>query len=186
VGAVEEMKLYLDRRKLLVGAFIAMVAVSSVNLILEGRDYLLMYTSLDQLQFTLSSLVLQEGGSSGAVVMAQVRADNSVDYGGLKVTVFVLSTFFFSDNASLFQKRPLIMNLFKQVLDADKATIWNLAITLNPQNATSLISFYHAHGGNVTGDVALSAEVTTAFFDAVTGNFVPYNEQQNVTLTQTI
>lgn len=180
------MRLYLDRRKLLVWSFIAMVAVSSINLILEGRDYLLMYASLDQLHFTLSSLVLHEGGSSQAVVMAQVKVDNLVDYGGLQVSVFALSTFFFSGDSSLFQARPVIGNLFRQVLAADKTTTWNLSITLNTKNATSLVSFYQAHGGDVTGDAALSAEVTTTFFDAVTGNFVPYNEQQNVTLTQTM
>ncbi len=177
------MKLYLNGRKLLVWAFIAIVAVSSINLISETRDYLLMYASVDELKFTLSSLALQENGPSGAVVIAQIWVDNPVEYGGLQVTVFDLSTFFFSGNSSLFQDRPLLGTLLKQVLAPDRTTIWNLTIPLNPQNATSLISFYQAHDWKVTANASLSAEITTAFFNAVTGNPIPYQEHQNVTLT---
>src|SRR5690349_14479444 len=177
------MKLYFERRKLLVWAFVGMVFVSSINLVLVTNDYLLMYSSINQLQFKLTNMILQENGPGHATVLAQIRVDNPVNYGGLMLRNLDVSTYFESDNTTLFQKYHPLGTLANQVLAPESSTIWNVTIPLTPQNATSLHSFYQAYGAGTIAVSFLSAEVTTLFLDQVTFNPALFQLQQNMTLT---
>ncbi|SRR6266487_134119 len=178
------MRLHLYRRNLPVWGFIITVAVLSFNLVFESRAYLLMYSSIGELQFSVLSFALQSNAPSEAGLLAKVSVDNPVDYGGLKITLLDLLIYFSSGSSTLFQGRPLLASLTDQVLAAQKTTVLTLTLQLNPQNATSLNTFYQTNGPNVTANVSLSIEVTTSFFTEIGASPVLYQQPENMTLTQ--
>jgi hypothetical protein len=176
------MKLYTDTHRLAVWVIIVVIAASSINLIAESREVLLLYTSIRDLQFTLSNMLFQRN-TTGAVILAELRADNPVDYGGLKATQVSFSAYFSSDSSSVFEANPLVWgSIISSTLPPHNSATWNFTVQLNPQNATALSSFYNAHNQDVTAKASFRVIVTTTFLNAFAGT-VFYQEQQNLTLT---
>jgi hypothetical protein len=178
------MKLQLKTRRLIPGIFVILSAASAINLVLASRDYLLLYTSLSQLQFTISKLSLQGAIANETSILLQLEADNPVDYGGLRPTRVTISTYFVSGNSSLFDRIPVARSwMINQTLAPHMMTVWIFPVTLNSQNATSLSTFYNAHNGIVTAKT-FSVVSVSSFLDMVTGSPSFFQENKNITLTR--
>jgi hypothetical protein len=178
------MKLQLKTRRLIPWVFVLLSAASAINLVLGGRDYLLLYASLGQLQFTISRVTLQGAIANETSIRVQLEADNPVDYGHLRPTLVTISTYFVSGNFSLFDRIPVQRSwMINQTLAPHTLTTWTFGVTMNPQNATSLSTFYNAHNGIVTAKTFIVFTVSS-LLDMVTGNPSFYQEYQNVTLTK--
>ncbi|SRR5216683_804242 len=178
------MKLQLKTRRLIPWIFVLLSAASAINLVLGSRDYLLLYASLGQLQFTISKLNFQGAVPDETSILLQLQADNPVDYGGLRPTLVNISTYFVSDNSSLFDRIPVQRSwMINQTLAPHTLTTWTFDVTLNPQNATSLSTFYNAHNGVVTAKT-FSVFTVSSLLDIVTGSPSFYQLNQNVTLTK--
>ena len=68
------MKLYTDTHRLAVWLIVLVIAGSSVNLALETRDILQLYSTIRELDFTMSTMALQSNSTS-TVILAQLRAE---------------------------------------------------------------------------------------------------------------
>ena len=177
------MKLQLKTRRLIPWVFVLLSAASAVNLVLGGRDYLLLYASLGQLQFTISRMSLQGAIANQTSILVEVGADNPVDYGGLRPTLVNVSTHFVSGNSPLFDRIPVTRSwMINRTLAPHMITVWTFAVTLNPQNATSISTFYNTHNGIVTAKTFFVVTVSS-LLDMVTGTPSFYQENQNITLT---
>ena len=177
------MKLQLNARRFIPWVFVLLSATSAVNLVVGGRDYLLLYASLGQLQFTISRMTLQGAIANQTSILVEVVADNPVDYGGLRPTLVNISTHFVSGNSSLFDSIPLTRSwMINQTLAPHTMTVWTFAVTLNSQDATSLSIFSNTHNGIVTAKTFFVVTVSS-LLDMVTGTPSFYQENQNITLT---
>jgi len=177
------MKLQLNTRRFIPWVFVLLSAASAVNLVLGGRDYLLLYASLGQLQFTISRMTLQGAIANQTSILVEVGADNPVDYGGLRPTLVNISTHFVSGNSSLFDSIPVTRSwMINQTLAPHMMTVWTFSVALNSQDATSLSIFYKAHNGIVTAKTFFVVTVSS-LLDMVTGTPSFYQENQNITLT---
>ena len=177
------MNLHFDRRRVLPWVFVALAATLSVNLALGSRQYWLLYSSLQQLGFTITQVSLQSPGASMTSIQTIVRADNPVDYSGLTVTLISVTTYFHSDGSSLFEQRPVGGGgVISRSLSPHTVQDFTLVITLNQQNATSLSHFFTAHNGNITADSSLYVSVSS-YLTTLSGSATAYTVQQNVTLT---
>ena len=178
------MKLQLKTRRLIPWIFVLLSAASAINLVVGSRDYLLLYASLGQLQFTISKLSLQGAIANETSIALQLEANNPVDYSGLRPTRFTFSTYFVSGNSSLFDRIPVADSwMINQTLAPHTSTIWVFGVTLNPQNATSISTFYNAHNGVVTAKALFVVSVST-FLDMVTGSPSFFQENKNITLSK--
>ncbi len=177
------MNFHLNSHRLLSWAFIVLATASGVNLVIGGRQYWLLYSSLDQVQFSISHMTLQSPVGNVASILTVVKADNPVDYSGLTISLVSISAFFLSNGSSLFQGKPLGGGgVTSRALAPHTVETWNLTITLNPQNTTSLYSFYNAHGQKITADSSLYVSVSS-YLTIVSGSATTYAVQQNVTLS---
>ncbi len=176
------MKLYTDTHRLAVWLIVLVVAGSSVNLALETRDIVQLYATIRELDFTMSTMALQSNSTS-TVILAQLRADNRAEYGGLEATQISLSAYFSSGTFSLFQQNPLVWGrMISSALYPLKSTTWNFTILLNPLNATALDSFYQNHDRDVTASVSFQVLVTTSFLHTFTGAIF-YQKEQDLALS---
>jgi hypothetical protein len=178
------MKLHLKTRRILPWALVVLSVASTINLVIGARDYLLLYASLGQVQFTVSRMILQGTVANETSIQIQVRADNPVDYAGLRPTLVNIVTYFASGNSSLFEHSPVERSwMINQTLAPHAVTMWTLSVELNPQNATSVSNFYDAHNGMDVARTVLLVTVSS-FLDIVTGSPSFYQENQNITLTK--
>lgn len=177
------MKLHLSKR-VVTWAFVLLVAVSSVNMAVGARNYALLYAALSQLQFTFSMMTVQNSTAGGFDLLAQVNADNPVDYGALRATLVYITAYFNSSSSFLFRDRPIAYSLIiSQMLPAHALTSWNFYIPLGAQNATNIYMLYNAHSGNVAANTVLIVTVSS-FLDTLTGRPTYYSQSQNLTLTR--
>jgi hypothetical protein len=177
------MNLHFDSRRVLPWVFVVLAATLSVNLVLGTRQYWLLYSSLEQLGFTVTQMSLQSSSGNMTNILTVVKADNPVDYSGLTVTLISVTTFFHSDGFSLFEQKPVGGGgVISRTLAPHNAQNFTLIISLNQQNATSLSSFYRNHSGNITADSSLYASVSS-YLTTLSGSATAYTTQQNVTLT---
>ena len=163
--------------------FLLVIIASSINITVEARDVLLLYASIGQVQFTISSMALRTNATNFAAIMIQFHSDNPVDYGGLKATQISVSAIFTASNSSIFKENPLIWGLqIDRPLAPHSSDTWNFAIVLNTQNATALSSFYQTHNRMINADTSFDIVITTTFLHSFAGSFL-YQKEQNVTLT---
>ena len=178
------MKLQIKTRRLIPWIFVLLSTASALNLVLGSRDYLQLYASLGQLQFTISKLSMQGVVPNETSILLQLQADNPVDYGRLRPTVVTFSAYFMSGNYFLFDRLPIQRSwMINQTLTPHSSTTWTFGVELNPRNATSLSNFYNAHNGVVTTNAFFGVAVSS-FLDMVTGTPSFYPVHQNVTLTK--
>lgn len=177
------MNFHVDSRRVLAWVFVVLTTTMGANLVIVGRQYWLLYSSLEQVQFSISRMTLQSPIANMASILTTVKADNPVDYGGLTVTQISISAFFLSNGSSLFQESPIGGGgIARQAIAPHTAETWTLTITLNPQDTTSLYSFYNVHGRNITTDSTLYVSVSS-YLTALSGIPILYQVQQNLTLS---
>ncbi len=177
------MNFHVNSRRLLPWVFVVLATTLGLNLLIVSREYWLLYSSLDQVGFSISRMTLQSPIGDMASILAIVKADNPVDYGGLTVTQVSMSAFFLSNGSSLFQEEPLGGGgATRQALASHTTETWTLTITLSPQDTTSLYSFYNAHLENITADSTLYVSVSS-YLTILSGTPTLYEEQQNLTLS---
>ena len=177
------MNFHVNSHRLLSWVFVVLAATLGVNLVIVSRQYWLLYSSLEQVEFSISGMTLQSPIGNMGSILTTVKANNPVDYGGLTVTQVSISAFFLSNGSSLFQEAPLGGGrVTRQALAPHTAETWTLTITLNPQDTTSLYSFYNVHGRNITTDSTLYVSVSS-YLTALSGIPILYQVQQNLTLS---
>ncbi len=178
------MKLHINWRRVIAWSFVVLTAASAVNLVLEARTYFLFYAALDEAQFTVQAISLQQLSSNTSRIVIQILGTNPEDYSGLKVTLIIGTAYFASLNYTLFYNTPLEGLLeIGQALPPKGSASWNLTIPVGSQDNTALQAFYEAHHPNITAAVSLVVEMST-FLDKVLGlptQLAPI--QQNATLT---
>ena len=185
------MKLPADKRVILGWALILIATGSGVNLIIVARDYQLAYLSLNKLDLAVSRVTLQNDSSSMASIIVEINANNPVDFAGLKATQAFVSVSFSAPGSTLFQDNPLQgYSLFDKSLASHGLTGLSVTLTLNAENATSLLAFSKAHP---PGSVAASTTVTlwvssllSSLFNEInltTGIGTEFQRLQNITLT---
>lgn len=173
------MKFPIDGKTLLALVFIAVSAVSAVNLAQTARGYQLLYVSMQQLQFSVSKMSFQQSQQS---ILVEMTCDNPIDYGGLTVISISMSAFLYYSGGTLFQGNPLQETLaISQPITPHGQTSWTTKLLLNPQNTTSIAQYEQSYG-SLTANVTLQTLVSS-FLYHVTGSGGGYETQQNVTLT---
>jgi hypothetical protein len=177
------MNFHFQSRTVLPWVFVVLAATLSVNLVLGSRQYWLLYSSLEQLEFSIAQMSLQSPAGSAASILTVVRANNPVDYGGLTVTLISVTTFFQSNGSSLFQQKPLGGGgVISRALAPHNVQNLTFTIILNQQNSTSLNSFYNSHNGNIIADSSLYVSVSS-YLTTLSGSATAYTAHQNVTIT---
>jgi len=176
------MRLHYSKR-FVAWAFVLMVLVSSINLVLAGRNYALLYAALNQLQFSIPRMILQNTEQNRDRILVQVDADNPVDYGGLKVTLVYISAYFKSLDSSIFRDSPLQNGwTISETLSPHSSTSFNLTIVLNQQNGTALSTFLVTNPSGVAANAYLVVGISS-FLYTLTGRLSYYPASQNLTLT---
>lgn len=176
------MKFHFGRKDLISWVFLILAIAATINLVTSGRDYFLLYASRANVQFTIAKMAYQNSSSNQPSILVLLDADNPVDYGGLNPKLVYTSTYFVSNNFSLFQSVPLQRGWIpSQNLSPHALTVWNFNITLTPPDAKSLSNFYMSHKGNITSVVFIEVTVSS-LLDEVSGAPTFYQGQQNVTL----
>jgi hypothetical protein len=176
----------LDIKNAIAWVFILLAGASSINMFIEARSYSVIYDSLRQLHFKLSKISMEANSSSEMDMLAEVVADNPVDYNGLKAIVVYYSIYFASSNpssnASVFRDEPLARNVIvNQALVPHGVTLWNVTIALGPQDANSFSSFSHNHPEGITAVIHSEIQVSTHLFDTI-GSSAQYAIRQSLPL----
>ncbi|HWY28001.1 MAG TPA: hypothetical protein VNW25_01955 [Candidatus Sulfotelmatobacter sp.] len=184
------MKLPADKRVILGWILILVAAASAFNLVVVARNYELAYLSLNQLEFTVSKVTLQNPSSSMANIIVEISANNHVDFGGLTAAQALVSVYFSAPGSALFQDRPLQgYSLVDKPLASQGFTALNVILMLTPANATSLLAFSNAHPGRVIASTSVTVIVSSllsSLFNEInltTGIGTQFQQLQNVTLT---
>ena len=177
------MNFHFETRRVLPWVFVVLAATLSVNLVLGSRQYWLLYSSLEQLGFSVTQMSPESTGGNITSILTVVTANNPVDYGGLTVTLMSVTTFFHSGGLSLFEKRPVGGGgVISRTLAPHNVQNFTLTLSLNQENATSLSSFYKDYRGNITADSSLYVSVSS-YLTTLSGSATAYTIQQNVTFT---
>jgi len=184
------MKLPADNRVILSWALILVATASAINLVIVARNYQLAYLSLNQLEFAVSKVTLQNPSTNMASIVVEITANNHVDFGGLKAAQALVSVYFFSSGSTLFLDIPLQgYSLVDKPLASQGFTALSVTLMLAPANATSLVAFSNAHPGSVTASTSVTVIVSSllsSLFNEInltTGIGTEFQQLQNVTLT---
>ena len=177
------MNLHFTFRRILVLSFIIIVMISATNIAVQARNYSMLYSSLSQLQFTLSDLSLRNDTVIGPNLSVQVDAKNPIDYAGLEASKMTFGTYFVSGNSSLFQQDPIAQFFtINQPLGAKSSTTWRITVRIVTSQADQISSFQNSHPGPIIAPTAGVVVVSSSFLDR-TGNPPQYLIRQNLTLT---
>jgi hypothetical protein len=185
------MKLPADNRVILSWIFILLAAASAINLVIVARNYQLAYLSLNQLEFTVSKVTLQNPSTSVASIVVGITANNPVDYDGLKAVQAFVSVYFFASGSTLFQDGPLLgYSRVDKPLASQGFTALSVTLMLTPANATSLLDFRDAHPGSVVASATVTVIVSSllsSLFNEINlttfGTGTGFQQLQNITLT---
>jgi len=177
------MNLHFTFRRVLVWVFIIIVVISATNIVVQARNYTMLYSSLSQLQFTLSNLSLKNDPVIGPNLSVQVEEKNPIDYAGLEASKITFGTYFVSGNSSLFQQDPIAQFFtINQPLGAKSSTIWTITVRIVVSQADQISSFRSSHPGPIIAPTVSVIVVSSSFLDR-TGNPPQYLIRQNLTLT---
>lgn len=177
------MKLHFTLRRVLVWAFIIIVVISATNIAVQARNYSMLYSSLSQLQFTLSNLSLKNDTVIGPNLSVQVDIKNPVDYAGLEASKITFGTYFVSDNSALFQQDPIAQFFtINQPLAAKSTTIWTITVRIVASQAGQISSFRSSHPAPIIAPTVIAVVISSSFLYR-TGNPPQYLIRQNLTLT---
>ncbi|HZY93969.1 MAG TPA: hypothetical protein VFE98_03800 [Candidatus Bathyarchaeia archaeon] len=167
----------------LVWGFVALTAVSAVNIGVQANSYLTLYSSIGRLQFALSGVFLRNDTFTGPNVSVQLNATNPTDYSGLQLSKVSFMTYFVAGNSTLFGSPPILnaMNVGKP-LAAHSSLVWTIVTPIDARGAALISSFKNDHGGDVIAPTQVAVLVSSPFLDA-TGNQAEYRLVQNLTLT---
>ncbi len=177
------MNLHFTFRRILVWAFMIIVLISATNIAVQARNYTMLYSSLSQLQFTLSDLSLKNDTIIGPNLSVQVEGKNPIDYAGLEASKMTFGTYFVSGSSSLFQEDPIAQFFtINQPLGAKSSTIWTITVRIVESQADQISGFRSLHPGPIIAPTVAVVLVSSSFLDR-TGNPPQYLIRQNLTLT---
>jgi hypothetical protein len=177
------MNLHFTFRQMLAWAFVIIVVISATNIAVEARSYSMLYSSLSQLQFTLSNLSLKNDTVIGPNISVQVDGYNPIDFAGLEASKITFGTYFVSGNSTLFQQDPIAQFFtINQPLGAKSSTIWTITVRIVASQADQISYFRNLHLGPIIAPTTSVVVVSSSFLDR-TGNPPQYLIRQNLTLT---
>ena len=159
------------------------VVISATNIVVQARNYSMLYSSLSQLHFTLSNLSLKNDAVIGPNLSVKVEGNNPIDYAGLEASKITFGTYFVSGDSTLFTQDPIAQFFtINQPLGARSSTIWTITVRIVASQADQISSFQNSHPGPIIAPTTSVVVVSSSFLDR-TGNPQQYLIRQNLTLT---
>lgn len=177
------MNLHLKMRQFLVLTFILVTVISAANFALQTRGYLLLYRSLNELQFNLYDMSLRNDTVNGPNLSVQLNITNPVAYGGLHVADVDIQVYFVSKNYTLLHDYPITERFpLHASLSPQSSFIWPVIVRLIPSQFTSILSFKTAHNNTAIAPTYVVVIVSSLLLYR-TGNIGQYSVQNNLTVT---
>jgi hypothetical protein len=170
-------------RQFLVLTFILGAVISAANFALQTRGYLLLYRSLNELQFNLYDMSLRNDTVNGPNLSVQLKITNPVAYSGLEVADVDIQVYFVSRNYTLLHDYPIIERFpLHANLGPQSSLIWPVIVRLIPSQFASISSFKTAHNNTAIAPTNVFVIVSSLLLYR-TGNIGQYSLRDNLTVT---